>query len=136
MTDRPLNATISLRGVVFGPDGDLLLVRRASDGEWELPGGRLEPDEDTLPGLRREIAEETALDVAVDEPVHTVAWRNGDDQGRFGVYYRCTATERTVSLSAEHTAAEWTTPTTAVARLSNAQARGVERATPTALSTE
>lgn len=127
MTDNPLRATISLRGVITNPEDELLLVRRVSDGEWELPGGRLEPDEDPVPGLRREIDEETGLDVAVDEPVHTVAWRNDDGRNRFGVYYCCSTMDRDVSLSEEHTRAEWTRPPVARRRLSDPQARGVER---------
>ena len=46
MTDVHLEATVSLRGVVSAPCGDVLVVQRASDGGWELPGGRLAPDED------------------------------------------------------------------------------------------
>ena len=135
MTDAPLRATISLRGVVLGPDGELLLVRRASDDGWELPGGRLEPHEDAVPGLTREIDEETSLDVGIDEPIHTVAWRNDADRGRFAVYYRCTTNSKQVSLSEEHTDHEWVTTTDATARLSDPQARAVERATSISRST-
>lgn len=129
MTDSPLRATISLRGVVLGPDDELLVVRRESDGEWELPGGRLERNEDPLPGLRREISEETNLAVDVEEPVHTVAWRNDDDRGRFAVYYCCTTDGGEIALSPEHTDHEWATPSGATARLSDPQSRAVERAT-------
>lgn len=127
MTDSPLHATISLRGVVVAPDGELLVVRRASDGEWELPGGRLGAHEDTIPGLRRELSEETGLDVRVGEPVHTVSWRNDADRGRFGVFYDCTTSTKHVSLSGEHTSYEWTTPGEATVKLSDPQARAVER---------
>ncbi|KPN29304.1 nucleoside triphosphate pyrophosphohydrolase [Halolamina pelagica] len=116
-------------------DDELLLVRRASDSGWELPGGRLEPGENPVPGLRREIDEETGLDVAVDEPVHTVAWRNDAGRDRFGVYYCCSTTDREVSLSAEHTTAEWTRPGVARRRLSDPQARGVERVMERSVST-
>jgi ADP-ribose pyrophosphatase YjhB (NUDIX family) len=51
-------------------DGRLLLVRRAIDpgrGKWDLPGGFLAEGEHPLDGLRRELAEETGLDVELGE---------------------------------------------------------------------
>ena len=128
MTEEPLRATVSLRGVVFGPRDEVLVVRRTSDGGWELPGGRLGAYEDTDDGVRREIAEETSLDVPVGRPVHVVSWRNDDDRGRVGVYYRCEAEARSVTLSDEHTDYEWLSPDTAADRLSDTQGTAVDRA--------
>ena len=129
MTDAPLHATISLRGVILAESGEVLAVRRASDGGWELPGGRLGAREDPVAALRREIDEETGLDAAVEEPLHTVSWRNDADNGRFAVYYQCTARKREISLSDEHTAAEWLSPDEVARWLSDPQTRAVRRAT-------
>ena len=49
--------------------GRVLLVRRAIEpylGAWDLPGGFVEEDEHPLDALRRELAEETGLEV---EPI-------------------------------------------------------------------
>ena len=127
MTDEHLQATVSLRGVVF-VDGAVLVVRRASDEGWELPGGRLAPSEDVRDGVRREIREETELDPTVKEPVHTISWRNDADEGRMAVYFYCTGSSRDVSLSHEHVEAAWERPGAAVERLSDPQGRAVERA--------
>ena len=129
MTDEPLHATVSLRGVVFGPRGEVLVVRRTSDGGWELPGGRLGAHEDTETGVRREIAEETGLDVPIGRPVHVSSWRNDDDRGRLAAYFRCEAERRSVTLSDEHTDHEWLPPATAADRLSDVQGTAVDRAT-------
>ncbi|ELZ30333.1 ADP-ribose pyrophosphatase [Halosimplex carlsbadense 2-9-1] len=128
MTETPLRATISLRGVVFDTDETVLVVKRASDRGWELPGGRLGAHEACRAGLEREIREETSLEPAVREPVHTVSWRNDADNGRFAVYYRCDASERAVTLSAEHVGHSWVSEATARDRLSDPQATAVERA--------
>jgi 8-oxo-dGTP pyrophosphatase MutT (NUDIX family) len=129
VTDEPLRATVSLRGVLFTPDGDVLLVRRTSDGGWELPGGRLGAKEDAQEGVQREIREETGLDPRVRRPVHAVSWRNDADNGRFGVYYHCRVQARAVTLSQEHTDYDWVSPTEAADRLSEVQGEAVARAT-------
>jgi ADP-ribose pyrophosphatase YjhB (NUDIX family) len=67
--------------LVADAEGRLLLVRRAHDpygGTWDLPGGFLEEAEHPLDALRRELLEETGLEV---EPLDFVgAWidRYGD----------------------------------------------------------
>lgn len=138
VTDVHLEATISLRGVVFAPCGDVLVVRRTSDGGWELPGGRLAPDEDAVEGVHREIVEETGLDTDVGRPVHATSWRNAADEGRFAVYYWCDpdgqgvdldAGVDPVTLSHEHTDYAWLAPETAVGRLSDPQEHAVTVAT-------
>ena len=42
-------------------DGRLLLVRRADNGLWDIPGGRVEPGERVEGAARRELHEETSL---------------------------------------------------------------------------
>ena len=67
--------------LVADDEGRLLLVRRAGDpyeGTWDLPGGFLEEAEAPLDALRRELLEETGLEI---EPVEFFgAWldRYGD----------------------------------------------------------
>lgn len=54
-------------GVVIA-DGRALLIRRGSpplEGEWSIPGGMLELGETFEEGVRRELAEETGLEVRV-----------------------------------------------------------------------
>ena len=68
--------------LVEGDDGRLLLARRAHEpfkGRWDIPGGFLEDGEHPLDGLRRELREETGLEV---EPLEFLgAWmdRYGGD---------------------------------------------------------
>lgn len=55
-------------GAIVISDGALLMVRRGRDpgrGLWTVPGGRVEPGETLEAAVRREVAEETAVDVEV-----------------------------------------------------------------------
>lgn len=59
-------------GAIVVHDDELLMVKRGNDpgkGLWSLPGGRVEPGEYLADALRREVAEETGLDVTVGDLV-------------------------------------------------------------------
>jgi 8-oxo-dGTP pyrophosphatase MutT (NUDIX family) len=43
--------------------GDVLLVRRIDDGNWELPGGRIEVGETARQAVLREVAEESGITI-------------------------------------------------------------------------
>ncbi|MDB2294150.1 NUDIX domain-containing protein [Halorubrum ezzemoulense] len=110
MTDDLLCATVSVRGVIHNADGHILVVQRSTDQDWELPGGRLSRGESPRQGLRREIHEETGLDVEVAEIVKANSWVNTADEGRFAVHYDCGQTDGSVELSDEHVDSKWVRP--------------------------
>ncbi len=60
---------VGVGGVVIS-DGRALLVRRGRaplEGQWSIPGGMLEVGETILEGVRRELLEETGIEVRVGE---------------------------------------------------------------------
>ena len=123
---------VTQKAVTLGPDGDVLLVRHPA-GRWVVPGGRLNEGEAAVAGLRREMREETGLDVVVERPVATGTglWTNDDDEPMFTVVYRCRAAGRAVTLNEEHDDHAWLAPPRAVERVSDPLAdvleRGLER---------
>ena len=56
----------SAKALVFNEDGEILILKRASHMKWnpnlwDLPGGHLKEDEETIETLEREVKEETGL---------------------------------------------------------------------------
>ena len=50
---------------IFDGEGRILLTRRADNGQWCLPGGRMESGESAAEACEREVFEETGLSVRV-----------------------------------------------------------------------
>jgi 8-oxo-dGTP pyrophosphatase MutT (NUDIX family) len=68
--------------------GQILLVRRADDMYWELPGGRVEVGESASTAVVREVAEEAGVTIKItglagvySDPGHVLAYPGGE-----GVY--------------------------------------------------
>jgi ADP-ribose pyrophosphatase YjhB (NUDIX family) len=53
-------------GVVFDSRGRVLLHKRADTGEWDLPGGIVNPGESVLQAVKRETFEETGAVIKVE----------------------------------------------------------------------
>src|SRR5258706_15931809 len=58
--------------VIFNERGEFLLAQRPPGkvyaGYWEFPGGKVEPGEDAITALKRELHEELGIDVTVAYP--------------------------------------------------------------------
>ena len=90
-------------GALIVERGRVLLVRRATEplkGEWSVPGGMLELGEKLRDGVRREVLEETGLDVEPREVLDVFDSIFQDEQGRLQYHYvlidylcRCVAGE-------------------------------------------
>ncbi|WP_258165043.1 NUDIX domain-containing protein [Alicyclobacillus acidocaldarius] len=52
--------------VVFNEQGDVLLMKRMDNGLWGLPSGHVELGETVEEAIKREIMEETGLEVTVE----------------------------------------------------------------------
>lgn len=86
----PYTPIIGTLGYILSPDRrkTLLVHRNKRDddqhlGKYNGLGGKLEPDEDIVTGLRREIREEAGVDIDRIELRGTVSWpgfgKNGED---------------------------------------------------------
>ncbi|KOU17821.1 MULTISPECIES: NUDIX hydrolase [Streptomyces] len=114
----PLHS-VSVAGAVLREDGRLLAIRRADNGTWELPGGVLELTEAPEAGVRREVLEETGIEVEVNDL--TGVYKN-TTRGIVALVFRCEPTGGTERTSAESTAVAWLTPDEVAAQMSEVYA--------------
>ena len=77
-------------GVVLKDSGEVLIDQRLNEGLlgglWEFPGGKQEPDEAITHTIRRELLEEMAIEVSVDDKLITVDHAYSHKKLRFEVY--------------------------------------------------
>lgn len=96
----PYTPVLATLGYVFSPDGSRVLLvhrnKRPDDfhfGKFNGLGGKLEPGEDVVAGMRREIREEAGIACDTLELRGTISWpgfgKNGQDW--FGFLFRITA---------------------------------------------
>jgi 8-oxo-dGTP pyrophosphatase MutT (NUDIX family)/ribosomal protein S18 acetylase RimI-like enzyme len=92
----PFAIPISCKGIVF-EDGKIWL-RRNQRGNWELPGGKLDPGEQPEQTVEREIREELGVKVRVGSVVsnyiHTINGSIDEARGVLIVMYECSFVER------------------------------------------
>lgn len=74
----PSSALIVVAGALF-EEGRVLLTQRKKgahlEGLWELPGGKVDPDEDPRDALVRELREELGIEVDVGAPIEVTSFR-------------------------------------------------------------
>ncbi|QNI66270.1 8-oxo-dGTP diphosphatase MutT [Synechococcus sp. BMK-MC-1] len=92
VTDAPRSLPFSVIGVgvVLNQAGEVLIDQRLNEGLlgglWEFPGGKQEPGEAITDTIARELKEELAIDVAVDQELITVDHAYSHKKLRFIVH--------------------------------------------------
>jgi len=112
--ERPL---VGVGGVVIS-EGRALLVRRGGpplEGQWSIPGGMLEVGEALREGVRRELLEETGVQVRVGELIEVFERINLDDKGKARYHfvvldYLCEAMGGEARAGSDVTHVAWARP--------------------------
>ena len=104
MNTTPPRHSVSVSGVITDDHGCVLLVRRRDNRHWEPPGGVLELAETIHDGLRREVREETGLDI---EPGPLTGVYKNMPRGIVALVFRCKITGGQLATNDEVAAFHW-----------------------------
>jgi 8-oxo-dGTP diphosphatase len=98
----------------------ILILRESGDyddgtneGSFDIPGGRVNPGQRFDESLRREIKEETGLNIAIGNPFFVNEWRpqkNGEQWQIVGIFFECQADTDQITLSQDHDKFKWIDP--------------------------
>jgi 8-oxo-dGTP diphosphatase len=113
VVDTPKHS-VSVAGVVVRPDGAVLVVQRRDNSHWEPPGGVLELNESFEQGVRREVFEETGVQVSVGSL--TGVYKNVS-RGVVALVFRCSPISGEETPTAESKRVQWLEPTEAEKRM-------------------
>jgi mutator protein MutT len=104
---------IGQKAIISNEKNEILLLQRSdkagAGGKWALAGGALEDTEDPIDGIKREIKEETELEVSNIKPFHLFSYTNDQDAIVIIGYYSKVTSENMV-LNWEHDDFKWVTP--------------------------
>jgi 8-oxo-dGTP diphosphatase len=104
MNTQPARHSVSVAGVITDDHGHALLIQRADNHRWEPPGGVLELAEGINDGLRRELREETGLDV---EPITLTGIYKNLSGGIVALVFLCKVTGGRLTTNEEVAAFRW-----------------------------
>ena len=96
--------SVSVSGIVIDDHGRALLIRRRDNQRWEPPGGVLELGESIHDGLRREVREETGLDI---EPIALSGVYKNMTHAIINLMFRCKITGGGLATNDEATDFRW-----------------------------
>ncbi|WHY95004.1 NUDIX domain-containing protein [Neobacillus cucumis] len=102
---------VVVKGVIFH-NGKVLIVQRAKTNrighsKWECAGGKIEFGEDLEAALRREVKEETGLEIKVGKVLYATTFKNSPSTQLIILTYQCASENNEVTLSEEHTSHKW-----------------------------
>lgn len=108
---------MAVTAIVRDDAGRVLMIERADNGLWAVPGGAQDIGETTVQAAVRETREETGIDVEVigvagiySNPRHVIAYDNGEVRQEFSVCFHARPLGGRVTPSTETTRVHWVEP--------------------------
>ena len=110
---------VGVKALIHNKNGQILVLREAeyeegtNKGKWDVPGGRINPEEPVLVGLAREVMEEAGIVINPLEVLgvyETFPTIKGEACHIVRIYYRAEAVASIVDLSDDHDQYEWVDP--------------------------
>jgi len=88
-------------------------VTNTQVGKFDVIGGRVEPGENVINGLRREVKEECGLEISIGQPFFVNESRNewhGEHWQIIRIFFDCTTSSEQIILNEEHDQFKWIDP--------------------------
>ena len=106
-----MNIYFNQKAIIYNNEGKLLALKASyKKFLWDLPGGGVEMPEEHEAALRREIKEETGLEVGDITPIKVnSAYNKEEDFYIIVICYTCETDSMDVVLSEEHSEYRWVT---------------------------
>jgi 8-oxo-dGTP pyrophosphatase MutT (NUDIX family) len=112
---------VATKAVIVNESQQVLLLRQGSEyagkdgGIWDVPGGRIEAGEYLLDALKREVLEETGIDItnsATPTVFHvydkiSLLSENKEESHIVRIYYHVSVGAASVTLSPDHDQSAW-----------------------------
>jgi 8-oxo-dGTP pyrophosphatase MutT (NUDIX family) len=96
--------------IIHDRQGKILLHQRRDNGLWALPGGTMEVGETVVECVKREVKEETGLEIVpkyvigiYSDPNHVIAFNNGEVRQEFSICFACKVIGGSLHVSDEST---------------------------------
>ncbi len=100
--------------------GKVLIIRESgtyadgsNSGKYDVVGGRVAPGERFDESLKREVREETGLEITIDGPCYVGEWRpvvRSEQWQIVGIFFICHTDSADVKLSSDHGEYQWIDP--------------------------
>ena len=110
---------VAVTAAVRNKNDELLMIERTDNGLWALPGGAQDLGESVVEAARREVREETGIDVEVtglsgiySDPRHVIAYDDGEVRQEFSLCFHAKPVGGNLRPSSESREARWVSPDT------------------------
>lgn len=108
---------VAVTAVVRNAAGSVLLIERTDNGLWAAPGGAQNIGESVTDAVRREVREETGLEVEVtgisgiySDPAHVIAYDDGEVRQEFSLCFHARSICGELRASSESRRVHWVSP--------------------------
>ena len=108
---------VAVTAAIRNAQGELLLIERTDNGLWALPGGGQDIGESVVQAARREVHEETGIDVEItglsgiySDPKHVIAYDDGEVRQEFSLCFHAKPVSGELRSGSESRQARWVSP--------------------------
>jgi ADP-ribose pyrophosphatase YjhB (NUDIX family) len=104
----------AVTAVVKNDEHEILMIQRADNGLWALPGGAQDIGESVVEAIKREVLEETGIEIEVtglsgiySDPRHVIAYDDGEVRQEFSICFLAKMTGGNIKTSSESRQVHW-----------------------------